>query len=88
MAKTNRDWDVLSELRLFKNIVNHKPAGITSHFQMICLTQFLNTISAHEDDVQDFLSEEDYDKLIEEENNTGGATVSMEFQVNSFKKFK
>lgn len=64
MGTNETSWCQLSEMRLFKKILEHKPAGISRHFHLSCLTDLMNNVYEDEDtDFEDVLSDEDMQKL-------------------------
>ncbi|KHN80042.1 hypothetical protein Tcan_15929 [Toxocara canis] len=64
MEAEETGWCQLSEMRLFKKILEHKPAGISRHFHLSCLTDLMNNVYEDEDtDFEDVLSDDDLRKL-------------------------
>uniref|UniRef100_A0A914UMA6 Uncharacterized protein n=1 Tax=Plectus sambesii TaxID=2011161 RepID=A0A914UMA6_9BILA len=54
------NWSPLAERRLFKQLLDHKPAGVSKRFQMTCLTVQMNHIYDDDDsDIEELLSKDD-----------------------------
>uniref|UniRef100_A0A0N5AJV1 Protein LTV1 homolog n=1 Tax=Syphacia muris TaxID=451379 RepID=A0A0N5AJV1_9BILA len=58
-------WCQVSEMRFFKKLMQHKPAGWTRHLQMCQLDDLLNNVYENEDtDFEDILNEEDFNRIV------------------------
>lgn len=59
------EWCQASEMRFFKKLMQHKPAGWTRHLQMCQLSDLLNNVYEDEDtDFEDILNEESFGKIL------------------------
>nr|CRZ22788.1 Bm7625 [Brugia malayi] len=73
---SSSEWCIDSEIRLFKKLLSHKPAGISKHFHMGCLVDYMNNVYEDEDtDFEDVLTSEDLHELTAKRNTTGRPRV-------------
>ncbi|CAG9529645.1 unnamed protein product [Cercopithifilaria johnstoni] len=73
---SSSEWCTDSEIRLFKKLLSHKPAGISKHFHMGCLVDYMNNVYEDEDtDFEDVLTSEDLHELTTKRNTTGKPRV-------------
>ncbi|MCP9256808.1 hypothetical protein DINM_000025 [Dirofilaria immitis] len=71
-SSSTSGWCTDSEIRLFKKLLSHKPAGISKHFHMGCLVDYMNNVYEDEDtDFEDVLTSEDLHELTTKRNTTG-----------------
>ncbi|OZC06929.1 CT20 family protein [Onchocerca flexuosa] len=71
-SSSSSEWCTDSEIRLFKKLLSHKPAGISKHFHMGCLVDYMNNVYEDEDtDFEDVLTSEDLHELTIKKNTTG-----------------
>lgn len=47
------EWDADMEIQLFYAMVNHKPVGVSKHFQMLCIAEKLTNSITKEISIQD-----------------------------------
>lgn len=66
------EWCIDSEMRFFKKLISHKPAGVSKHFHMMCLVDYMSNVYEDEDtDFEDVLTAADLDELCNQKNDTG-----------------
>ncbi|VDM20036.1 unnamed protein product [Wuchereria bancrofti] len=76
LQQSSSEWCIDSEIRLFKKLLSHKPAGISKHFHMGCLVDYMNNVYEDEDtDFEDVLTSEDLHELTTKRNTTGKPRV-------------
>ncbi|EJD76717.1 hypothetical protein, variant [Loa loa] len=75
-SSSSSEWCIDSEIRLFKKLLSHKPAGVSKHFHMGCLVDYMNNVYEDEDtDFEDVLTSEDLHELTTKRNTTGKPRV-------------